>query len=81
MNEFAGNFPIEIIIIVGLVLLGLIVLYYVLLGKSILGMLRSNIQQNVLLTFAFLSLILSPFTLIMGICVIIIWARYKRSLS
>ncbi len=81
MNEFAGNFPIEIIIIVGLVLLGLIVLYYVLLGKSILDMLRRNIQQNVLLTFAFLSLIFSPFTIIMGICVIIIWARYKKSLS
>ena len=80
MNEFAGNFPIEIIIIVGLVLLGLIVIYYVLLGKSILDMLRRNIQQNVLLTFAFLSLIFSPFTIIMGICVIIIWARYKKSL-
>lgn len=80
MNEFAGNFPIEIIIIVGLVLLGLIVLYYVLLGKSILDMLRRNIQQNSLLTFAFLSLIFTPFTIIMGICVIIIWARYKRSL-
>ncbi len=80
MNEFVSNFPFGIIIIIGLVLLGLIVIYYILLGKSILDMLRRNIQQNVLLTFAFLSLIFSPFTIVMGICVIIIWARYKRSL-
>ena len=70
------------IAIVGfLVLLGLIVLYYVLLVRSILDMLRRDIQQKVLLTFAFLSLIFSPFTLIMGINVIIIWVIYKKSLT
>jgi hypothetical protein len=81
MEEMVGNFPFEVIILVALVLLGLIVLYYVILVRAILDMLRRNIQQTVLLTFAFLSLVFSPFTVIMGINVIIIWAIYKKSLS
>ena len=81
MNEVLGNFPFAIIISVVLVLLGLIVLYYVLLVRSILDMLRRNIEQKILLVFAFLSLIFTPFTLIMGINVIIIWTIYKKNLS
>ena len=81
MDEVLGNFPFAIIISVVLVLLGLIVLYYVLLIRSILDMLRRNIEQKVLLVFAFLSLIFTPFTLIMGINVIIIWSIYKKNLS
>ena len=80
MNEALGNFPFVIIGVVAIVLLGLIVLYYVLLVRSILDMLSRNIEQKILLTFAFLSLIFSPFTLIMGINVLIIWAIYKKSL-
>ena len=81
MEEMIGNFQWTTIIVVISVLLGLILLYYVLLVRSILEMLRRDIQQNILLTFAFLSLIFSPFTLIMGINVLIIWAIYKKSLS
>jgi hypothetical protein len=81
MDGMIGDFPFAVIIVVILVLLGLIVLYYVLLVMSILDMLRRNIKQNILLTFAFLSLIFSPFTLIMGINVLIIWGIYKKSLS
>ena len=81
MNEMARSFPFEIIILVVVVLLGLIVLYYVLMVRSIIDMLRHNIEQKVLLVFAFLSLIFSPFTLIMGINVLIIWSIYKKSLS
>ena len=81
MNEGLGNLPFAIIIPAVLVLLGLIVLYYVLLVRSILDMLRRNIEQKVLLVFAFLSLIFSPFTLIMGINVLIIWSIYKKNLS
>jgi len=81
MDGIIGNIPFEVIILVVVLLLGLIVLYYVLLVRSILDMLRRNIQQTVLMTFAFLSLIFSPFTLIMGINVIIIWAIYKKSLT
>ena len=81
MEEMIGNYQWTTIIVVISVLLGLILLYYVLLVRSILEMLRRDIQQNILLTFAFLSLIFSPFTLIMGINVLIIWAIYKKSLS
>ncbi len=81
MDGMIGDFPFAVIIILILVLLGLIVLYYVLLVRSILDMLRHDIQQKILLTFAFLSLIFSPFTLIMGINVMIIWVIYKKSLS
>jgi len=81
MEEMIGNIPFAVIILAALVLLGLIVLYYVILVRSILDMLRRKIEQNVLLTFAFLSLIFSPFTLIMGINVIIIWTIYKKNLS
>jgi hypothetical protein len=81
MDGMIGDFPFAVTIVVILVLLGLIVLYYVLLVMSILDMLRRNIEQNILLTFAFLSLIFSPFTLIMGINVLIIWGIYKKSLS
>ena len=81
MDGMIGNIPFAVIIVLILVLLGLIVLYYVLLVRSILDMLRRDIQQRILLTFAFLSLIFSPFTLIMGINVLIIWAIYKKSLS
>ncbi len=81
MEGMIGNIPFEVVIVLIIVLLGLIVLYYVILVRSILDMLRRNIQQTVLLTFAFLSLIFSPFTLIMGINVIIIWAIYKKNLS
>jgi hypothetical protein len=81
MDGMIGAFPFAIIIVGILVLLGLILLYYVLLVRSILDMLRRNIEQKILLTFAFLSLIFSPFTLIMGINVLIIWAIYKKNLA
>ncbi len=81
MDGIIGNIPFAVIIVIILVLLGLIILYYALLVRSILDMLRRDIQQNILLTFAFLSLIFSPFTLIMGINVLIIWAIYKKNLS
>ena len=81
MDGIVGNIPFAVIIVVILILLGLIILYYALLVRSILDMLRRDIQQNILLTFAFLSLIFSPFTVIMGINVLIIWAIYKKSLT
>jgi hypothetical protein len=81
MDGIVGNIPFAVIIVVILILLGLIILYYALLVRSILDMLRRDIQQNILLTFAFLSLIFSPFTVIMGINVLIIWAIYKKNLS
>ena len=58
-------------------LLGLIILYYVLLVRTILQMLRRE-MNTVFLVFAFLSLLLTPPTLIMGIMVLIIWKLHKK---
>lgn len=66
-----------ILIGVLLVLLGLIILYYVLLVRTILQMLHREIN-TVLLVFAFLSLLFTPPTLIMGIMVLIIWQLHKK---
>ena len=61
------------------VLLVLLVLYYVLLVRAILQMLR--IQANmVLLFFSFLALVPSPFTVVMGILTLIIWKLHKGTL-
>jgi hypothetical protein len=67
-------------VVVLLILLGILVLYYVLLVRSILEMLRVN-AHSVLLVFAFLSLIPVPFVLIMGIMILIIWHFHRKTLS
>ena len=79
-NEFsaiADNLAIVIPIL--LVLIGAVVLYFVLLVRTILDMLRHDVH-GVLLTFAFLALIPFPLTLIMGIMVLIIWHYHKRDI-
>ncbi len=63
-----------------IVLLGLIVLYYTLLVRAILEMLRLDVNK-ILLTFAFLSLIVLPPTLLLGIFILIIWHYHKKTLS
>jgi hypothetical protein len=62
-----------------IVLLGLLVLYYVLLLKAIIQMLKHNVS-SVLLVFSFLSLIPFPLILILGIMILIIWHFHKKSL-
>ena len=62
------------------VLLGLLVLYYALLVRAILEMLRLDVNK-ILLTFAFLSLIVLPPTLLLGIFILIIWHYHKKILS
>ncbi len=68
-----------LIITILLILLGLLILYYVLLVRAILQMLSHDVN-TVLLVFAFISLIFTPFTLILGINIIIIWKLYKKKL-
>lgn len=68
-----------IIIPILLVLLGLIVLYFVLLVRTILQMLQHRVS-SVLLTFAFLSLVPFPLTLVMGILILIIWHYHRKDL-
>ena len=61
------------------VLLALLVLYYFLLVRAILQMLRTQ-TNTVLLFFSFLALVPSPFTLFMGIFILIIWKLHRRTL-
>ena len=61
------------------VLLALLVLYYYLLVRAILQMMRSQ-TNTVLLFFSFLALVPSPFTLFMGIFILIIWKLHKKTL-
>ena len=62
------------------VLLGLLVLYYAILVRAILEMLRLD-GNKILLTFAFLSLMVFPPTLLLGIFILIIWHYHKKALS
>lgn len=69
-----------ILLVIGaIVLLGLLVLYYSLLVRAILQMLRTQ-TNTVLLIFSFLALIPSPFTLIMGIFILVIWKLHRKTL-
>ena len=62
------------------VLLALLVLYYSLLVKAILQMLGRE-TNSVLLFFSFLALVPSPFTIVAGILIMIIWKLHKRTLA
>ena len=77
--EFLENNA-AIVIAVLFVLLGIIVYYYVLLVRAILQMLRHQVS-GVLLTFAFLSLVPLPVTVIMGVVIMIIWHYHKKDLQ
>ena len=68
-----------ILIPILLLLLGALVVYFVLIARAILEMLRSGVH-GVLLTFAFLALIPFPLTLAMGIMVLIIWHYHKKDI-
>ena len=69
-----------VIIPVLLIIIGLLILYFVLIVRAIIQMLRHKIS-NVLLTFAFLSLIPFPPILILGIVILIIWHYHKNDIQ
>ncbi len=62
------------------VALALLVVYYVLLARAVLEMLRRG-ANIVLMIFSFLALIPLPLMLILGILMIIIWHIHKRDLA
>ena len=68
-----------IVIPILLVLIGIVVIYFVLVVRAIIDMLRYDVH-GVLLTFAFLALIPFPLILIMGIMILIIWYYHKRDI-
>ena len=77
MQDMFTNLAVVIPIL--LVLVGAVVVYLVLLVRAIIDMLRSDVH-GVLLTFAFLALILLPPFLVMGIMILIIWHYHKRDI-
>ncbi len=66
-------------LVIGIVFLGLLVLYYFLLVRAILEMLQHDTNM-VMMTFSFLALVPVPPLLILGIAIIIIWHIHKKSL-
>ena len=69
-----------LILVVSLIVLALIVIYYVLIVRAILEMLRQD-AHVVLLVFAFLALSPLPPFLVMGVMVILIWHFHKGALA
>ncbi len=67
-------------LVIGIVFLGLLVLYYFLLVRAILEMLRHDANM-VMMAFSFLALVPVPPLLILGIVIIIIWHIHKKSLT
>jgi hypothetical protein len=76
--EFVRNHP-AVAIPLLLVLLGLIVLYYVAMVRSVIEMLRLE-ANSVLLVFAFLALFPFPLVILAGLTILIIWRYHRRDL-
>ena len=64
---------------VGVLVLGVLVLCYVLLVQAVLPMLRSRVNQ-VLLTFALLSLVTLPPVFLLGVSGLILGRSHKQDL-
>ncbi len=79
MENINNGFWMAVLLPVGVFVLGVLVLYYVLLVQAILQMLRSKANQ-VLLTFALLSLVTIPPVFLLGVSVLIIWHLHKKDL-
>ena len=62
----------------GILILVLLVIYYVLLVRAVLDMLRQK-ANTALLVFAMLGLLPLPPFIILGVLVIIIWALHSRT--
>ena len=58
---------------------GLLILYYVLLVRAILEMLKLD-ANKVLLGFSFVALIPAPPIVLMGILILVIWNLHRREL-
>ena len=76
-GAMASNLAIVIPIL--LALIGALVVYFVLMVRAIIDMLRHD-ANGVLLGFAFLALMPLPPFLVMGIMVLIIWHYHKRDI-
>ena len=66
------------IALIGVFALPLIVIYYVLLVRAVLEMLRRS-ADPILMTFALGALIPFPPLMVMGVLVLIIWKMHKKT--
>jgi len=73
-GTIADNLAVAIPIL--LLLVGVLVVYFVLMIRAIIEMLRYDVH-SVLLAFAFLALIPFPLILVVGVAVLIIWHYHK----
>ena len=76
--DFVRDNPVVAIPVIILVL-GLVVLYYVAMVRSVIEMLRLE-ANSVLLVFAFLALFPFPLVILAGITILIIWRFHRRDL-
>ncbi len=74
---FGTSMPAAAIGWFGLIAVVVLVIYYILMGRTLLSMLR-NKAHAVLLTFACIGLVPVPPTVIMGIVLMIVWSRYNK---
>lgn len=65
--------------VIGLVLLGALIVYYVFVTRALIDMLRAS-APPVMLVFTYLSLIPLPFFIVLGIINLIIWHNVRRDL-
>ena len=63
-----------------LLVVGLLVLYYIAMVRSVIAMLRLE-ANNVLLVFAFLALFPFPLVILAGITILIIWHYHRKDLE
>ena len=75
----SATFVVALVILAGLVVLGGLVAYYILLERALLEMLRFGVNP-VLLTFSFLSLIPLPPLVVMGVVILVLWGHYRKVL-
>jgi hypothetical protein len=66
--------------VLGILLMALLVVYYVFMIRAVIHALRAG-AGNVLLVFAFLGLLPTPFTWVLGVCVMIVWRCHRRDLA
>ena len=78
MSNLVGE-NIGIITVAIFLIVSFVIVYFTLLIRAILQMLKHN-ASGVLLTFAFISLIPFPLILILGIMILIIWHFHKKEL-
>ena len=65
--------------VIGLVLLGALVVYYVFVTRALIDMIRKN-APSVMLVFTYISLIPLPPFLVLGIVNLVVWHKARSDL-